>query len=202
MVKNEENLDLTLNRAEFEKKTGFVFEDYYKKYRPKLHWFLSQLCKSSADVEDMLTDSFITALKKIEQYDPERGAFSTWHFIMAKRLMINKMSKSNSKQVSLDQDWDGSTMGDFLMDEPDNSAYTRALAERKARIVLAAMPQLGEKHRRVLEMREIENRSYEEISAITKTNLSTTKSQIRQARLKLKSLTEESIAELEAQYEV
>lgn len=202
MVTNEKELDLTINRVEFEKKTGYVFEDYYKKYRPKLQWFLSQLCKSSADVEDMLTDSFIIALKKIEQYDPEKGAFSTWHFIMAKRLMINKMSKSGAKQISLDQDWDGSTMGDFLMEETDNSAYNRALAERKARIVLNAIPQLGEKHRRVLEMREIENRSYEEISAITNTNLSTTKSQIRQARLKLKSLTLDSITKLESLYEV
>ena len=201
MKNKNESIDLSINKIEFEKKTGYVFEDYYKKYRPKLQWYLSQICKSSADVEDMLTDSFIAALNKIEQYDPERGAFSTWHFIMAKRLMINKMTKSGSRQISLDQDWDGATMADFLMEDIDNSAWTRAMAERKARIVLAAFPLLGEKHRKVLEMREIENRSYEEISNLTGTNLSTTKSQIRQARLKLMKITEDQIKQLELQYE-
>ena len=61
---------------------------------------------------------------------------------------------------------------------PDELYHQRHLRE----LVDAAVDRLGETHRTVFVMRELEGKSYEEIAEVTRTNLGTVKSRLNRAR--------------------
>jgi RNA polymerase sigma-70 factor (ECF subfamily) len=42
-------------------------------------------------VNDVVADTFLRAFERLESYKPEKSAFVTWLFTIAKRLMLNKL---------------------------------------------------------------------------------------------------------------
>ena len=77
-------------------------------------------------------------------------------------------------------------------DRPDKVALNSEL-DRK---IQQAIHNLPEQFRTIIVLREIQGLSYEEISALTSTNIGTVKSRLARARLKLQEVLEPYLREL------
>ena len=172
----------------FKEKTGKDFTTLYKKYYPKLIFFIHNICKDKKKSEDISTDSFMMALEKINLYDKSKAQFSTWLFTIAKNITYQELKKQK-KTISLDKDYDyqGTTIKDFisqdLNEEHDEDKYK--VLNKKATIMKTNIKKLKEPYKTVITMREIDKMAYKDIAHKLDKNLSTIKSQIRNGRMLL-----------------
>ena len=197
LKKNNEIFSCTDSEKKFKEMTGEEFVDFYQKYKPKLEWTLFKMCNDKDEASDIATDAFVKALHKIEQYNPQ-FKFSTWLFTIAKRIMIDRIDEKKA-MVSIDESIDEEfTLMDVLPDIPTNENSEKDV--EKAMVVSEKIMGLKEKYKKVMVMREIEGRSYLDISKELKTNLSTIKSRIRNARLILRSQVESEFEKIENNY--
>ena len=183
----------------FKQKTGKDFTTLYQKYYPKLIYFTKKICNDEQKAEDISTDSFMTALDKIDMYDSERSQFSTWLFTIARNLTLQEL-KTSKKSISMDIEFDdeGTTMKDFINTADDvDSEQVYDVFSKKAEIMKKYMSQLKEPYKTVIEMREIKKMAYQDIADELGRNLSTIKSQIRNGRHLLISQTSKEFKELD-----
>ena len=184
---NELNTFLFTDKEDnFKERTGKDFTFFYNKYYPKLLYFTSRMAESAkldvTTAEDVSTDAFLTAFEKIDKYNQEKSQFSTWLFTIAKNIMlqvINNEHKTLSLDVPVDEE--GKTMKDFLEDE-ESEQYVHDLIQMKSDIMIEKISHLKNPYKQVIEMRELKKMAYKDIADDLGRNLSTIKSQIRQAR--------------------
>ena len=184
---NELNTFLFTDKEDnFKERTGKDFTFFYNKYYPKLLYFTSRMAESAkldvTTAEDVSTDAFLTAFEKIDKYNQEKSQFSTWLFTIAKNIML-QVIKNEHKTLSLDVpvDEEGTTMKDFLEDE-ESEQYVHELIQMKSDIMIEKISHLKNPYKQVIEMRELKKMAYKDIADDLGRNLSTIKSQIRQAR--------------------
>lgn len=184
----------------FRERTGKEFTQLYSKYYPKLIYFTSRICNDPQKAEDLSTDSFMIALDKIEKYDRDKSQFSTWLFTIAKNLTLQEI-KNDKKTISLDVEFDeeGTTMKDFIQEE-ESDLISQDISDRKANIMKKYMTTLKEPYKTVIEMREIKKMAYQDIADQLGKNLSTIKSQIRNARILLISKTKNEFDEIDKMF--
>lgn len=185
----------------FKQKTGKEFTTLYQKYYPKLIYFTNKICNDQQKAEDLSTESFITALEKIDKYDSDKSQFSTWLFTIAKNLTLQDL-KNSKKTISMDVEFDdeGTTMKDFFNTTDDGDSDTQKIYEAyeiKAGILKKHISQLKEPYKTVIEMREIQKMAYQDIADLLGRNLSTIKSQIRNGRHLLISRSEKEFLEID-----
>jgi RNA polymerase sigma-70 factor (ECF subfamily) len=166
----EENYDLSEQMDKFEQKTGNSFLKFYNKYLPKLIYHNNNFLHDSAVAEDIATDSILKSLKKIDDYDPEKAAYSTWLFTISKNECIQYLNKAK-KLISVDKfvDDEGTTIKDFLEDKYDEDQGIRDIENlniKKGKILEEKINLLKNPYRKVIKLREIEKRSYREITVM------------------------------------
>lgn len=184
----------------FKERTGKDFATLYQKYYPKLIYFTSKICKDLQKAEDISTDSFMIALEKIEKYEKDKSQFSTWLFTIAKNLTLQNI-KVDNRSISLDIEFDdeGTTLKDFIQEEESNEGVYD-IHTQKAEIMKKHISELKEPYKTVIMMREIEKMQYKDIAEKLDKNLSTVKSQIRNARKILIEQTEKEFFKIDEMY--
>lgn len=69
----------------FKNKTGLDFDTFYKKhYKSLLNWL--NFTYNIQDASEIVNDSFIICLQKIDQFKPELGPLKTWLYTIAKHI--------------------------------------------------------------------------------------------------------------------
>ena len=175
---------------EFEQKTGVKFNKFYEKYHPKLIRFLIIIGKDYEDAHDVATDAFMTAIERLDMFDPDKAAFSTWLFTIAKRFMIQRLRERNRFSSIESPNYDGLCLSDTLRHDDVNYEQQRDIADYKTMIVKQLIPNLPKKYADVLVLRHLKNYTYQDIAEELGVNLNTIKSRIRQARLLVTKLTQ------------
>jgi RNA polymerase sigma-70 factor (ECF subfamily) len=205
----DDQFSMKEKEQKFLEKTGQEFTIFYKKYLPKLIFFVNQICGDKLLAEDIAIDSFMTGLNKIDDFESEKAGFSTWLFIIARNMTYHKLNQSKkfvSIDGSVDSDDDDSnvkTLKDFLQNESEidyNEDHLVAM-DLKAQIMKDSIKSLDKKFRKVIEMREIEKLQYKDIAAKLKRNESTVKSQIRNGRIKLIEMTMDQFTKIDKKFD-
>lgn len=180
----------------FKECTGNDFDTYYKKYQPKLVWFLRSKCKDHDDAEDLATMTWMRAFDKIDSYN-KVYQFSTWLFTIGARLFYDEYRKNiKHPKISMDQDYDGVTLKEMIPADESKIGEMK-LIDIKASIIKEKIYTLPAKYKAVLIMRELEGMKYDEIAEELQINLSTIKSQIRTGRQILVKMVEKEFEALE-----
>ena len=150
---------------EFKQRTGEDFEKFYKNYNPRLIYYINNICNDEQLSEDLATQSFIQAFDKIETYDPAQSQFQTWLFTIGRNLALGTLKK-NRLVMSMDvtYDSDGTTMKDFIKEEVCNTELLYNLNKEKNEIILKHITKLKEPFKTTIEMCDIKEISYKEIS--------------------------------------
>lgn len=139
--------------------------------------------------EDVVQETFLTALGKIEAFDPERGAMLPWLTYTA-RNCIRAALRRRGLLKTVGDSWDridGRLAAAFK--ELDSAPLPDELLERRetAELVQMALANIPEKYRTALRGHYCGNRSLEQIAAAEGTTASAVKSLLHRARLAFKA---------------
>lgn len=158
----------------FQEKTKKDFISVYNKYLEKLIYFNTKYVKDIEIAKDIATDSFMKSLQKIDTYNPEKALYSTWLFTISRNECIQYLSKNNIL-TSMDKvvDEEGTTIKDFIEDDSESNKRDNELDNlniRKGTILKNKINDLKDPYRNVIRLREIEDKSYREITIILREN--------------------------------
>ena len=185
----------------FKERTGEEFSFFYEKFYPRLVYNINGITKDEHLAEDVATEAFIKAFEKIEQYEKGKAQFSTWLFTIGRHLALQEL-KNSRKTMSIDSDLDdeGTTMKDFIQEEDTNDEFLFVLNNKKSEVLKREIEKLKQPYKNVIEMREIKKMQYKDIAEALGRNLSTVKSQIRNARALLIKNSKKEFEQLEEQF--
>ena len=140
-----------------------------------------QVTGSPDEAEEVVQEAFIRAFLKLDTFQ-RNSQFFTWLYRIASNSALTR-KRRNRARVSLDH-WrenNGLEVTDTAdaVDEP-------MLRQERVNLVRAAIQILSEDHRTILVLREMQERSYEDIAEILEISIGTVRSRLSRARNQLK----------------
>lgn len=152
------------------------------KYDKPLYFHIRKMIKEKELVEDLVQEVFMKAFHNLSTYNNEY-AFSTWLYRIATNHTIDYLRKKKLQTLSINEPYHTKD-GDMEIQLPDNSfeADSPVIKKERKQIVQQAIEELPEKYRQVIEMRHMEEKSYQEISELLDLPLGTVKAHIFRAR--------------------
>jgi len=161
-----------------------AFTELANRYHVRLMNFIYRTIGDRDRAEDLVQETFIRVYRHLHRFDQTKK-FSTWVYTIAGNLAKNELRNRSRNPLVLFQtikkNWDADHRPLEWEDNtyrPDDLYRKRHLKE----MVEQAVAQLPEHHRMVFILREMEGKTYEEISEITGVNLGTVKSRLNRAR--------------------
>ena len=158
------------------------YKKLVEKYEQPLYFHIRKMIKEQELLEDLVQEVFIKAFKNLNSYSNEY-AFSTWLYRIATNHTIDYLRKRKLQTLSINDPLKTKD-GEMEVQLPDNSFATdsRIIKKERKAILTKAIEELPEKYRMVIEMRHMEERSYQEISEFLDIPLGTVKAHIFRAR--------------------
>lgn len=152
------------------------------KYHDAIHNFIYRMVHDREQVEDLTQEAFIKAFSSLKNFN-EEFAFSTWLYKIATNNCIDYIRKKKLQMYSIDKPIE-SKDSDFTFELPDESyeADQELISDQRTLMLRRAIDRLPEKYRRVIFLRHVEEKSYEEIAAQLKLPIGTVKAHIFRAR--------------------
>jgi RNA polymerase sigma-70 factor (ECF subfamily) len=144
-----------------------TFRLLYRRHTPRLYLFCLRLCKGDRGrAEDVVQETWIRAVKNLERFQ-WRSAFSSW-------LIGIGLNCNREQRIVREESWHSST----IAVEPDLDAPLD---------LESLIRRLPDGCREVFVLHEIEGYTHEEIAEFLKIGNGTSKSQLFEARKKLRS---------------
>ncbi|HEX6963920.1 MAG TPA: sigma-70 family RNA polymerase sigma factor [Lacipirellula sp.] len=158
-----------------------AFGDLVVRYQDRLFNTMLRIAGSREDAADAVQDAFVQAYRKLDSFRGD-AQFFTWLYRIAMNIALSR--RRRRRPVS-SLDVAKTDAGDEPMDAatgPDD----RMLADEQAAQVHAALADLGDQHRKILVLRELEGCSYEVIADILELPVGTVRSRLFRARMQLR----------------
>ena len=172
-VHNED--DLLIIKAQNGDEGAFKF--LMTKYYPRVYASLFAYTKSREDSEDLTQLTFIKVWQKINSFRGD-SAFFTWIYRIAINLAKNHFASSASKKDKVNISSD-----DLEIDIPSYENPEISLMHKQSlQNIQSYVKTLPESLKTAFTLREVDGKSYEEISVITNTPIGTVRSRIFRAR--------------------
>ena len=176
MKKNSDDIDSVLIEKAKNGNKG-AFSILVNKYYPRVYATLFSFTKSKEDSEDLSQQTFI---KVWQQLDSFRGdsAFFTWVYRIAINLAKNFVASSGYKKQKINTSIEQAEI-DISSFEDIESAVIHKQSLKEIKNFINTLP---ESLKTAFTLREVEGKSYEDISVITDTPIGTVRSRIFRAR--------------------
>lgn len=159
-----------------------AYKRLLSKYRNQIFNLILKIVHDVEEVEDLTQEAFSKAFNSIGNFNKEY-AFSTWLYRIATNCSIDFLRKRRLKTYSLDNPI--KTKDDEyyveIKDERDEPSKN-VMREQRNKVVREAIAQLPDKYRVVIEMRHLQELTYEEIAKELGLPLGTVKAHIFRAR--------------------
>jgi RNA polymerase sigma-70 factor (ECF subfamily) len=158
-----------------------AFGDLVARYQDRLFNTLLRIAGSREDAADAVQDAFVQAYVKLDSFRGD-SQFFTWLYRIAMNVAFSRrrrrrpMGSLNAAKLNAGE-------------EPMDAAAgprDQLLTEERAQQVHSALADLGEVHRKILVLRELEGCSYETIADILELPVGTVRSRLFRARMQLK----------------
>ncbi|MBR51438.1 MAG: RNA polymerase subunit sigma [Gammaproteobacteria bacterium] len=176
MKKNSENIDSVLiEKAKNGNKGAFNF--LMNKYYPRVYASLFAFTKSREDSEDLAQQTFIKVWQQLESFRGD-SAFFTWVYRIAINMAKNFVASSSYKKQKVSLSLEDNNY-EAISFENIESILTHKESMEQIRKYINTLP---ESLKTAFALREIEGKSYEDISKITDTPIGTVRSRIFRAR--------------------
>ncbi len=159
-----------------------AFEKLVSKYQKPLYFHVMKMVKVHEQVEDLIQEAFVKAFDNLSSYNTDY-AFSTWLYRITTNHTIDYLRKKKLKTTSIDEPVK-TREGEMSVELEDHSSQTdrNIIRTQRQKIIRNAIAELPKKYRRVIEMRHLEELSYQEISDDLDLPLGTVKAHIFRAR--------------------
>ncbi|HEU0052899.1 MAG TPA: sigma-70 family RNA polymerase sigma factor [Longimicrobium sp.] len=166
---------------------GEGFRLLVERYQPRIQGFLRKRLNDEERVEDLTQDTFLRIHRARDSYDPARK-FSTWIHTIANNLLKNEFRNRSRRRETTFSELRPETSSNGAPSRPvefaagghspEREAYRRELREA----IDTAIERMDEHHRIPFVMREVEDRTYEEIAEEIGIPVGTVKSRLNRAR--------------------
>lgn len=166
-----------------------AFAQIVERYRNQITNFLFRFLNDYDEAVDLAQETFVRVYFAIDRYHTQ-FAFSTYIYRIATNLAISEIRRRKRRKLM-------SLTGLFQAEDDDQVEFqppdTRSLPDavliedEQSKVIAKAISALPEKYRVPIILREIEEKSYDEIAEIMNLGLGTTKSRINRARGLLKA---------------
>ena len=162
-----------------------AFTELYDYYFPRVYQYLLGKTKDSSLADEFVSKTFLNMYEHLGDYDPERGAFSTWLFRIAQNV-VNKHygSKAYTAHTSWDEGFDPADQ----QATPEQQYVDKEQDDE----LKAAIMQLSEREQKILEMTYWMNMKSNEIGEALGMAPSSVRVALKQARERLKNILEKS----------
>lgn len=167
-----------------------------QRFNMHLFYFILKMVKHQEDAEDILQKVWAKAFQRIRQYQPTHQ-FSTWLYKIASHQIIDENRKRKLNVVSLDVPLDTEPSEDDQMrprelmmnlaDDAPNPEQEMHLEARRE-MCLKLIEQLSPQLKKLVLMRYMDDKSYEEIAEETGIPLGTVKGNLFRARAKMEAI--------------
>jgi RNA polymerase sigma-70 factor (ECF subfamily) len=158
-----------------------AFGELVRKYQDRLYNTLVHITGNSDDAFDVVQDAFVQAFVKLETFQ-HSSRFYTWLYRIAFNLAIT-LRRRRKPTVSVEQERD--LHGEEPIDT-QTGPEQRSERDEERQQVWDAIHRLGDQHRDVIVLRDIEGCSYESISEILEVPVGTIRSRLHRGRAQLR----------------
>ena len=171
-----------------------AFQELVRRYRNPITNFVYRMLNDYDRAVDLAQETFVRVYMSAERYQANYS-FSTYIYRIASNLAITDLRQRKRRRLipipSFFSDKDGEEMEIELPDERQVMPDDAMIEDERRQAVSRAIASLPEKYRVAVVLRDIEGKSYEEISAVLGLSDGTVKSRINRARNLLKEKLKE-----------
>lgn len=161
-----------------------AFQALIEKYQQRIFRLLQRFTRGQAhETEDLAQDVFLKVFKRLHTFQFE-SAFYTWLYRIAMNTATDHVQRKRRSPVQSVEDPIIYEKGESERSNPGRGMMEREFG-KVAHEVLEKMP---EKYRLILQLREFEELSYDEIAKILGCALGTVESRLFRAREKFRSI--------------
>lgn len=165
-----------------------AFTEIVARYKSPITNYLYRFLNNYEDAVDLAQETFVRVYFAIDRYHTQ-FAFSTYIYRIATNLAISEIRRRKRRRLFsisgiLAGDKDEAT--EFEIPDERSLPETELLDSERDRQIAKAIAALPEKYRIPIILRDVQGRSYEEVSAVMDLGLGTTKSRISRGRALLK----------------
>lgn len=145
-----------------------AFGELYEHFFPKIYNLIYVRVKNVATADDIVSDVFLKMTQNLASYDESKAAFSTWLSRIAMRTLTDYYRWQSHRQ---NVEWDD--VFSPAVDEKERPEG-RYLADEGRRELLLALEKLGERERRIVELKfwgELSNKEIAQVLDMTPSNV-------------------------------
>ena len=182
--------DYVLLRKALDHNDQQAYAELMSLYRDSIYYMLIRMVKNKDDAEDLTLMTFGKAFRYLDKYTP-KYAFSTWLYRIALNNSIDFLRMKNNMPQYFEEDLYTSSTTSIIDQSEDNLQRTpedEIIDKQRLQMLRAAVSELPEKYRKVIELRYYEDLAYEDIAERLGLTLSNVKIQIMRAKQMLTQL--------------
>ena len=182
--------DYVLLRKALDHNDQQAYAELMSLYRDSIYYMLVRMVKNKDDAEDLTLMTFGKAFRYLDKYTP-KYAFSTWLYRIALNNSIDFLRLKNNMPQYFEEDLYTSSTTSIIDQSEDNLQRTpeeEVIDKQRLQLLHAAVSELPDKYRKVIELRYYEDLAYEEIAERLGLSLSNVKIQIMRAKQMLSQL--------------
>src|SRR5262245_60581014 len=158
-----------------------AWDDVYAEYASRLRAFAYRLSGSPHDADDLVQETFVRALPRLDRLDPDTVAVGPYLFTTLRNLFLKSVKQRGRSEPVADVPEPRAPAP--IEDDPERSTLLHAQQEE----VRVANATLAPRQRLVLALRELEDRSYAEIGVVVGLNENAVAQLISRARESLRT---------------
>jgi len=163
-----------------------AFAEIVAVYQRPLYAFLGRLGLTRDAATDIAQETFVRAWRNLDQYIPERAAFSTWLFSIARNLALSELARSaRARERS-----EGTLTGQTAF---EHGPHDDLAADQSTRKLRAALERLELTERTALALFYVRDLSLAEIAGLEGATVGAVKVRLHRARSKLRELLEDEL---------
>ena len=160
-----------------------AMEEIVGQYENQVYNIAYGMLGSPEDAQDITQDVFVSVWEKIGQFR-FRSKFSTWLYRIAKNMSLNEKSRRTNRKTDVVEIDDSQAWVPVDYQTPEDEI----LASEQQQILHKALGQLKESYRTILVLREMDELSYEDLSAVLGCSIGRVKSRLYEARMQLRGI--------------
>ena len=161
------------------------FEILVGNYQQRIYATLLGMLGSPQDAEDVTQETFITAFRKLDQFE-RRSSFYTWLY----RIAFNAAIDLQRRKKRAKNQFVGSGNVDITQTADLNaeSAVSVVIAKETVTQVQLALSRLDEERRNIIVLRDLQGVDYAEIASMLDIPIGTVRSRLHRARTELREI--------------
>lgn len=161
-----------------------AFAEIIRRYRKPITNYLYRFLYDYEEAVDLAQETFVRVYFALERYHTDY-AFSTYIYRIASNLAISELRKRKRRRtLSLTGLFQSGENEEKEFQPPDRKALPEedVLQDERIEVIERAIAALPDKYRAAVILRDVEEKSYDEVASILELGLGTTKSRISRGR--------------------